>query len=719
MSNQGKHFYEFGPFRVDPDQRLLWRGREPVPLRPKAFETLLVLVQHGEGVVLKDDFINIIWPDTIVEESNLAQTIFVLRKALGDIGAEQRYIVTVPGRGYRFAEKVRMVPAGEESEELLVESHSRSRVVIEEEPLAVRTPGVAPDRRLVRRYLLLGGAALALMAAVLVFRRVESPPRVLRIRQITHLGNLLPNVKLFTDGPRVYFRAWDREGKDRTIGYVSTEGGEVFTVEKALPQMDIEDISRSGSEFLVADLGSGEPHRLWRVPAPSGSPQPVAEVRAEDSTWSPEGDRIAYSVGSDLYLVNSDGSNSTKIASLSGQPIYLRWSPDGRQLRFSVRDWSGAGIALWQADFPGNAVRPMVPDWDGSHRALAGGSTLDGRYFFYTAMGEGTRDVWVIRERDGLLRQINSRPVQLTDGPLAFYQPTPSKDGKSVFAVGEQVRGQLLRYDAASRQFVPYAQGISADHVAFSHDAQWMAYVELPEGVLVRSRVDGSERRQLTFTPMRVYNPQWSPDGTRLAIEASAKPGTATKIYLVPRDGGATVLASAERRDRQVYPSWSAQGNSILFSSFNENDSNSALWMLDLRSGDASLLPNSGGLWYGQISPDGRQVVALAGEARKLTLYDILSNSTRALADSADYPRWSADGEYVYFRTYYFFAGVENPGIYRWHASTNTIEKIVDAPDFPMCGAWGIWSGFTPDGAPLVVRDLGTRDLYRLDVELP
>ena len=131
------------------------------------------------------------------------------------------------------------------------------------------------------------------------------------------------------------------------------------------------------------------------------------------------------------------------------------------------------------------------------------------------------------------------------------------------------------------------------------------------------------------------------------------------------------------------------------------------------------MLPGTTGLWYGQLSPDGRQVAALAGDARKLTLYDMLSHNTRALAEEADYPRWSADGIYVFFRTVYFLPGVENPGIYRWQASANTIEKVLAPPDFPLCGILGVWSGLTPDGALLLVRDLSTRDLYRLDMELP
>src|SRR6202789_2253143 len=129
MAMETKQLYEFGPFRLDPDKLLLLRDDQPVPLPPKAFETLLVLIQHSETVVLKDDLMKSIWPDTFVEESNLAQNIFVLRKTLAETAGDHRYIVTVPGRGYRFTEKVRLVPG---RPDVVVESHSITRVVVDE-----------------------------------------------------------------------------------------------------------------------------------------------------------------------------------------------------------------------------------------------------------------------------------------------------------------------------------------------------------------------------------------------------------------------------------------------------------------------------------------------------------------------------------------------------------------------------------------------------------
>jgi DNA-binding winged helix-turn-helix (wHTH) protein/tetratricopeptide (TPR) repeat protein len=143
MGDQGSQFYEFGSFRVDLDHRLLLRDAKPIPLQPKAFEILVVLLKNGEKVVLKDDLLKAVWPDTFVEESNLAQNIFVLRKALGDSVGQNRYIVTVPGRGYRFAEKVQVLPNGEileqpSSEKLVVHSQLRSRLVVEEQQLSVK-----------------------------------------------------------------------------------------------------------------------------------------------------------------------------------------------------------------------------------------------------------------------------------------------------------------------------------------------------------------------------------------------------------------------------------------------------------------------------------------------------------------------------------------------------------------------------------------------------
>src|SRR5215467_8286557 len=113
MSSPVNGLVEFGPFRIDLDQRLLWRGQQQIPLSRKAFELLSILVNRSGEVVSKDELMTLLWPDTFVEESNLSQHVFQLRKALGEQGQTPSYIVTVPGRGYRFNQSVRAVPVEE------------------------------------------------------------------------------------------------------------------------------------------------------------------------------------------------------------------------------------------------------------------------------------------------------------------------------------------------------------------------------------------------------------------------------------------------------------------------------------------------------------------------------------------------------------------------------------------------------------------------------
>ena len=125
-----RQFYEFGPFRLDPEKELLLREDESVPIAPKAFQILLVLIRHNQQLVTKDDLLKTIWPDTFVEEANLSRNIFLLRKALGESPQDHRYIVTVPGRGYRFAEEVQLAPDHELN--VFAASHSNVEVQVEE-----------------------------------------------------------------------------------------------------------------------------------------------------------------------------------------------------------------------------------------------------------------------------------------------------------------------------------------------------------------------------------------------------------------------------------------------------------------------------------------------------------------------------------------------------------------------------------------------------------
>ena len=195
----------------------------------------------------------------------------------------------------------------------------------------------------------------------------------------------------------------------------------------------------------------------------------------------------------------------------------------------------------------------------------------------------------------------------------------PSRDGKKLFAIGGGPLGELVRYDAKSRQFLPYLSGISAIQLSFSKDEQWVAYVSYPEGNLWRSRIDGSERLQLTSPPMATLSPQWSPDGKQIAFAAQV-PGKPFHIYTISMEGGAPREITKGVRD-EIFPRWSPDGNSLFFgNTWAPGAAPTVISRLDLKTNDVTILKGSEGTLIPILSPDGNFVVALTGTNHLLLL---------------------------------------------------------------------------------------------------
>src|SRR5205085_4504687 len=186
MSRPAKHFYEFGAFQLDVRERVLRRDGQPVQLTPKAFDTLLVLVEHSGHVVAKGEMIERIWPDSFVEEGNLAFNISVLRKTLAGGSRGAQFIGTVPKRGYRFTARVREFD--DEDADVVIEKQTTARIVIEEggeerqpeSAKAFASPDAAPAvrfaERLRRPRVRLAIAALAVgLVAVATFWLTRAP----------------------------------------------------------------------------------------------------------------------------------------------------------------------------------------------------------------------------------------------------------------------------------------------------------------------------------------------------------------------------------------------------------------------------------------------------------------------------------------------------------------------------------------------------------------
>jgi Tol biopolymer transport system component len=351
---------------------------------------------------------------------------------------------------------------------------------------------------------------------------------------------------------------------------VPTTGGDEVPLQTSIPNPIIEDISPDRSELLVASCVGNEPDcPLWVLPVLGRSPRRLGEIAASFTTgpgtaaYFPDGKDVVYVQGNSLYRVKAEGTEGWKIVSVAtgGNPYWVRWSPDGSRLRFSVQTQNGT--TLWEVAADGRNLHPLLPGWNNPAAECCGSWTPDGKYFLFQSQRGGTSNIWAIREGTSFLRKLSHEPVQLTSAPTSTYFPLPSTDGKKVFVATAQLRGELVRYDSASDQFIPYLSGISAMGLNFSRDRKWVTYVVYPEGTLWRSKLDGSERLQLTFPPLSCHVPRWSPDGTRIAFQAQ-QPGKPWSVYVILAEGGTPQQPISGDRDT-VDATWSADGESLLF----------------------------------------------------------------------------------------------------------------------------------------------------------
>ena len=308
----------------------------------------------------------------------------------------------------------------------------------------------------------------------------------------------------------------------------------------------------------------------------------------------------------------------------------------------------------------------------------------------------------------------SQRPAQLTNGPLSYSGAIASRDGKQIFAIGTKRRGELVRYDMKSGQFLPFLSGISAIDPTFSRDGQWVAYTSYPDHTLWRSRIDGTDRLQLTYPPMEVGYPFISPDGKKVAFAADV-------VRVVSMDGGAPQTIGTAG-----IGTWSPDGNSLVLTVAVEGKHAGErhadeLRVFDFRTSKLSVVPSSQGIigawWSAQDT-----LVAVTEDATKLVSFDFKTQKWTDLIAS-NFVNWapSLDGKCLYYTT-----GGADPMAMRVRLSDRKVEAITSLKDLrkdlrrvvdPV--DYNTQISVAPDGSPVFTRDIGTQEIYALQVKWP
>ncbi len=576
------------------------------------------------------------------------------------------------------------------------------------------------DLRVPRRFVLPAISAVCLLAAGVLFtRRDATRPEVSNYVQISNDGQTKTG-PLVTDGLRLYFTAGSQN--HRALMQVAASGGESTALINPLETPHFEtphlmDISPNLSDLL---MGLGEPpdSTLWTLSLPANGVRRIGDVQAEDANWSPDGKDIAYVKGEDLYRARNNGAEARKLVTFPGIPSWPRWSPDGGLLRVTLTNSITGFSSLWEVSADGRKPHPLLAGWNRTPSECCGSWMSDGSYYVFQATRDGKTEIWAIRERGGLSFSSN-QPVRLTAGQMNSLAPMVSSDRKKLYVIGQQLRGELVHYDSESGQFVPYLSGLSAEFVDFSRDGKWVTYVTFPERVLWRSRLDGSERLQLTASPVQATMPRWSPDGQRIAY-FDAAPGKPWAISLIPAEGGKPDPLLNEPRN-QMDPNWSPDGNFVIFSYFPLFDrvppEKLGVYMIDLKTRNVKKLPGSDGLWVPRWSSDGSHVVARSADSRSLMLFDFATQTWSELVrDVYVVPvNWAADG-----RSVFYVRRGARPAILRVALADRKAQEIVSLRDLRQTGFRGaIWTGLTPDDSPMFLRDIGSQEIYALDLRVP
>ena len=692
--------YEFGKFVLDPKERTLLADGVSVHLQSKEFDTLLLLVEHNGHVLTKEEMIAAIWPDSVVEEGNLAKKVSRLRKVFNVDGHE--FIETLPKHGYRFKAPLRRTLVDEE-DEVILEKRTVRRVTFaldderEPERLALPLARLSPNAR--RLVILLGVVAL-IGTATWYFREKLFGPTTAEIDpyapvRLTDDPNDDTNPAWMYDG-RIRFtrilpdnraEIWVVQPDGSNPEMVKMpEGKRIFTWSPNGQKIQYRKLEDESKVYLSNADGSGEillPFRgggwspdsklityrqrmsdtvfdIFVYTIETGEVRNITNSSSfnSDSSFSPDSKSLVFVSTRDgnpeIYTINIDGSGLRRLTFYPKLDAHPSYSPDGTQISFgSDRENEQGDIYLMNAD--GSGVVKLT-GWDKSNESVEpGGWSPDGtKVAFYTDRN-GKDDIYVVNAETVRPRLVLSEPDYELGAPA--YSP----DGKKiVYSRGlEDKTGELRVFDRdTQRSTLVRKTEFSLISAHWSPDAEWIFFYDRSGGnsEIFRIRPDGSGLENLTNEQSSDIGSSISPDGSRVVFLSDRGQPAGVQLYIMNFDG-TDVHPLTARKGWENGAVWSPDGRAIVFSCDRTDSPGNMMDLCEINAdgtGERRILFHRDHDSDPALSPDGSRItfVSQSDGNRELYLVNRDGSGLRRLTrDTADdlLPQWASDGKRIIF----------------------------------------------------------------------
>jgi Tol biopolymer transport system component/DNA-binding winged helix-turn-helix (wHTH) protein len=647
MTRNAEPSYHFGPFHLDLSEHVLLRDGQRVPLTPKVFDVLRLLVQNSGHLVTKEMLLTEVWPGSFVEEANINRSIFVLRKALGETSLGQSYIETVPKLGYRFVAPVAEVPlAGSES------------CAPTPDRVAVNLGADHVDSRFVRSRAV-AGTVVALIAvgfglyAVLGSREREKHAATTTPvhKQVTFTG-IEGAPTLSPDGRRIAYVSYG--SPERTVMVQELAGGRPLAIFSA-PEVGRLRWSPDGSDLMFWSRGGGK-NGIYVMPQLGGTPRRVAGGLFT-ACWSPDGSTIAVA----QYLAAKISfldlrTREPRTVSLTGVHRWIwdmDWSPITNQLVFASDDNEGH-YSIWT----------MLPDGSDQNRILVGDTEISSARW-----APGATSIYYSRRANEtvslnkLVRQPDDGKWKAVEAPLVSGLETDgsfavSADGGSLVYSRSSFHSNLWTVEVSGSADSPRLETRELTHGTslierprVSPDGKWIAFNigrESRANVYVLP-ITGGSAKQLTFFNSFNVGPAWSPDGQTIAF-ISTESGK-RRVWLVGANGGAARALSSDRVSDTSEVVWSTASRILYQQVENRNFQG-----LDLQSQqERPLVKDDSVGWLASPvpSPDGKRIAVGWNRrpTRGIWIIDGEEGRETPLYEAPVPPLvigWSADGTSIY-----------------------------------------------------------------------